>query len=438
MAVINRADLEASPLADLHAIAGQLGLDGFRRLRRADLIEMIIERQGAGERSEDVLRGGGQASAALVGARGRIAREDRDREAPQQAPQSDGEQREAGQARPGARAAGEQAQVAEREQGGEIEEARRRGLTAAGERTREPDRGGGGRSVEPREARPSAREPSRAAAELKETVAEGAVELQGNGSAFLRVRPGEVSDGDVYVSAAQVRRCELIDGDMVAGPVRLPRRSERYPSLIRVDRVNGVPADEAVRGARFEELRAAFPTERFELGSEDLTLKAIEWLTPIGRGSRATIVGGAGAGKSETLRRVLQSLARDSSLEVMLALVGVRPEEIEMWSSEPAQPEVSLSFAAGADVLSQAVERVVDLAKRRVSRGADVVLALDCLSAVSSQAARKALAAARNIPDGGSLTVLATAEQPFGGETTVIALDRLRTMTGRLPALDLV
>src|SRR6202011_5853777 len=97
----------------------------------------------------------------------------------------------------------------------------------------------------------------------------------GNGSGFLRVNPPEPSDQDVYISAAQVRRCELVTGDRVSGPVRPPRRSERYPSLIRVDTINDTPADEVTTGTHYDDLPAAFPTERLSFGSDDPTLKAI-------------------------------------------------------------------------------------------------------------------------------------------------------------------
>ena len=88
----------------------------------------------------------------------------------------------------------------------------------------------------------------------EERTVEGVVELLGNGSGFVRVDPPEPSDDDVYISAAQVRRCELVSGDVVTGPVRRPRRSERYPSLVRVDTINGTPADEVAEGTRYDDL----------------------------------------------------------------------------------------------------------------------------------------------------------------------------------------
>jgi transcription termination factor Rho len=259
----------------------------------------------------------------------------------------------------------------------------------------------------------------------------------GNGSAFLRVNPPEPSDEDVYISAAQVRRCELVSGDRVSGPVRTPRRSERYPSLVRIDNINGASADAVSDGARYEDLPVAYPSERLALGSKDPTLEAIEWLAPLGRGSRAVITGAAHAGKTETVRGLLEALSGREDLEVMLVVAGSRPEEIAEWQEGSVPPVAALSFAASADSQSQAVERAVDAAKRVAARGGHVLVLIDSLDGLQPQAARKALAAARNLRDSGSLTVIATATRPFGGETTVIALDVALTSTGRQPILDL-
>src|SRR5439155_960589 len=207
---------------------------------------------------------------------------------------------------------------------------------------------------------------------------------------------------------------------------------------IRVDTINGKAADEVAEGTHFDDLPAAFPTQRFALNSDDPTLKAIEWLTPLGRGSRAVIAGGPGAGKSEALRRIAAALAAQEGLDVTVVLAGVRPEEIADWKEQgPGEPAVALSFAASHDAQSQAVERAVETAKRIASRGGDAVLVLDTLDGLHPHAARKILAAARDIVDGGSLTIIATASKPVGGETTVIALDAALTSTGRFPALGL-
>ncbi len=378
MSVLARSELEASPLADLHAIANELGIDSFRRLRKAELIDAILARQGSEE------AGGAQ-------------------EAEQEPVDEEAAERPA-------RARRRRAPRA------------RRARTSAEEEEAAP-------AEEPEE------EPERAARDSR--IATGVVEVLGNGSAFLRVNPPEPSDEDVYISAAQVRRCELVSGDRVAGPVRTPRRSERYPSLIRIDTINGGSADEVAGATRFEDLPVVWPSERLQLDGADKTLEAIEWLTPLGRGSRAVIVGGHFAGKSETLRRIARALAGREGLELSVVLADVRPEEIGEWQDSDPAPVVALSFAASADAQGQAIERALDAAKRAASRGADVVLLIDGLDGLHGHSARKTLAAARNLREAGSLTVIATASRPLGGETTVIALDGALAAAGREPFLDL-
>jgi transcription termination factor Rho len=380
MTVLHRDALEASPLADLHAIASELGIDGFRRLRKAELIDRIL-------RDSD-----GDADAVS----------DDDAESP-------------------------------------IEEAVDEAAADedARPRRRRGSRGGRGRGRDDADRDGRDADDVDEGAERRDETIEGVVELLGNGSGFVRVSPPEPSDGDVYISAAQVRRCELVSGDRVSGPVRKPRRSERYPSLVRVDTINGAPAEEVAEGTPYDELPCTFPSVRLELGSDDPTLKAIEWLTPIGRGSRVVIIGGALAGKTETLRRLAAALAGVEGLELSLVLTGVRPEEAADWKAGPVAPAASLTLAAGADAQGQALERAVETAQRIAARGGHAVVLVDSLDGIAPAVARRALAAARAIVDGGSLTVIATAASPLGGETTVIGLDATRTAARNFPALDL-
>ncbi len=400
-AVLERSELEASPLADLHAIADQLGLDGFRRLRKAELIDRIL-----GEQGEDG-NGAGEEESAGGSRRGRRGgRSRRSRGAAEKAEEDEADEQPAAE--------------------DEAEDAPRKRSRRGGRSRR------AGAEAESRDGEPEDGE-AREGGEL----AEGVVEVLGNGSAFLRVDPPEPSDGDVYISAAQVRRCELVSGDRVTGPVRTPRRSERYPSLVRIDTINGNAADTVSPGGRYEDLPVDYPSERFALEAEDPTLQAIEWLTPFGRGSRVVIVGAARAGKSETLRALLYAIAGREGIEVSLVLAGVRPEECGRWQGERHAPVAALSFAASADSQSQAVERAIDAGRRVAARGGDAVVLIDSLDGVHPHAARKALAAARNLREGGSLTVIATASEPFGGESTTIALDVALTSTGRQPILDL-
>ena len=149
------------------------------------------------------------------------------------------------------------------------------------------------------------------------------------------------------------------------------------------------------------------------------------------------MVGAARSGKSEALRRIAAALAEKEGVELTVVLAGVRPEEVPEWQSGPAVPAAAVSFTASADAQAQAVEHTVEQARRVAARGADAVVIVDSLEYLSPAAARRALGAARNIADGGSLTVIAAAHVPLGGETTVIALDGALTAMGRFPALDL-
>ena len=397
MSILDRDALAASPLADLHALASELSIDGYRRLRKNDLIDAIIARQG-----------GSSADGA----------DEEDREADEDRPATRRRRgRRGGRSRTAAREEDE-------EERGEKEEEEKDEAAPAPEDADE---------VEDHVER--AERGERAA---EEEIVEGDVELLPNGSGFLRVNPPEPSEDDVYVSAAQVKRCELVPGDRISGPRRAPRRSERFASLVRIDTINGRPAEEVADSTRFDDLPAAYPSERFRLGSDDPTIKAIEWLTPFGQGSRVTITGPSRAGKTEALRRLATTLADRPDTQVSLVLAGVRPEEIADWEQGPVAPAAAISFAASADTQAQTLERAVDQSRRLAVRGAHVVVLIDTLSGIQPHAARKLLASAKNIPGGGSLTVIATAAEPLGGETTVIALDPLLASTGRFPALDLL
>ena len=418
MAVLERPELEASPLADLHAIANQIGLDGFRRLRKADLIDAIL--------GEPI----GSSTA-------KSSSEDSDE---QDSDTADGDARPRRRRSPRARRSSTATREETQDDDASAGSAEPEASTPRPAARRSRSRGGRGRTNGA--ATTSTKEEERSApvadgADGSGRIAAGVVEVLGNGSAFLRVDPPEPSDDDIYISAAQVRRCELVSGDRVTGPVRTPRRSERYPSLVRVDTINGASADAVSDGARYEDLPVSWPSERLALDSKDPTLEAIEWLTPLGRGSRAVIVGARHAGKTQTLRRLLDALSGRDDLEVSVVLVGARPEEIAEWQEAPVVPLAALSFATSADTQSQAVERAIDAARRVAARGADALVLIDSLDGLQPNAARKALAAARNLREGGSLTVIATATSSLGGETTVIALDAALTSTGRQPILDL-
>ena len=358
MSVLDRKELEQSPLADLHTIASELGVEGFRRMRKDDLIRAILQEQPGGE---DV-----EAEAEFE---------------PEELPERD-------------RAAEAEAVVEERE----LEEEAEAGAAEAEEPEEEP---------EPEEPEP---EP--------EDIRTGVLDILPNGSGFMRSDPFAHSRDDVYVSPAQIRRCELRAGDEISGPVRPPRRSERYPSLVRVDSVNGQEPEPPPERPRFEDLTAVFATER--LPSPDGLDDA-----PFGKGSRVAIAGPPGAGATSLLRRMVGSLA-GGSLEPVVVLVGVRPEEVTEWRREPGITVAGGAFDGSMDEQAQVAEMAVERAKRAVEQGKDALIVVDSLDSLPAGVARRVFGAARKAEEGGSLTVIAAtgeSSDPLRVATTRIVLD---------------
>jgi transcription termination factor Rho len=242
-----------------------------------------------------------------------------------------------------------------------------------------------------------------------------------NGSGFLRADPYLRSRDDAYVSAAQIRRCELRAGDELAGPVRPPRRSERHYSLIRIESVNGAPAEPPRERPLFEEMTPVHPTER---------LAAPDELThvPFGRGSRVMVFGPPGAGATTLLRRIAATLSASyPDLPMTVVLAGAKPEEIPEWRAESQAEVVGGSFDESqrgqAEVAAMAIER----AKRAAERGQDAVVVVDSLSGLPSEVARRILGAARKLEGVGSVTVIAAVGEAPDLErlaTTRIVLER--------------
>lgn len=372
MSVLNREALEASPLADLHQIASEMEISGYRRLRKADLIDRLLGEEG----------GAADAPPAATGTRPKADREPRRRE---------------------------------RTGGGESTEPRRRERKDAGDR-------------EPRR-----RERAGDAPRSSQGSAEGPLTIQESGAGFVQSKDGE----QVYVSAAQIRRLELSAGDVVGGPTRPARRSEKHPSLVRVETINGRSADEvappvpAKSGATKQEAVAALPSERIAL-TGDSTLAQIDKVAPIGRGSRVVLHGGPHSGKS-TAARSLAAAFKAAGIEVFTVLVGVRQEEVADWSA--AEPAAVESIDSSPDTRAKAVERALDKARRVASNGRHAALVIDSADDLPGASIRKTLASAKTVPGAGSLTVVAVARAPLGAETTVIGFDQALAAAGKFPSL---
>jgi transcription termination factor Rho len=376
MTVFSRDALEGSPLADLHAIAAELGIEGFRRMRKADLVKAIIVDQG-GDPGPDP--------------------------EPEEVDDDAGEEAAEKPARSRSRRSGSSS-------------SRSGGREGGGSRGGSSSRSEGGRSG----GRGGSR--SERGSDGTETNVEGTIEVLGNGSAFVRLKPPGQSDDDVYVSAAQVRRCELKSGDKVAGPARPARRSERYPSLVRVVTINGGSADDVSVGTPFDKLEAGFPTKKIGFASKSSTLKTIASNAPFGRGSRVSVVGPFASGRSTTLRMLAAELAAIEDLELAVVLAGVRPEERAEWVAAGVEPAAVETLTASADSQAKALDRAIDAARKVTAKGGHSAVVVDSLDDLDSQTARKLLGAARNVPGAGSLTVIAASREPVGGETTLIYL----------------
>jgi transcription termination factor Rho len=425
MSVLQRKQLEDSPLADLHAIASELGLEGFRAMRRGDLIGAILRAQGA----ED--DGGTESTAAIEEPEPDEvpAEEALERPADEAVAAPAGEKR-AGAAEEGETArepTAEESEEAVEEQPAEVERAPEESTEAEAEAEEPEAREAEAEEPEAREAEvaePETPEAEREEAEAKEpeapeATATGVLDILANGSGFMRVDAAGHSRDDVYVAPAQIRRCELRAGDEVSGPVRPPRRNERHPSLVRVETVNGADAEPPEQRPWFGDLTPVFPSARVPAPS---ALKA----APFGRGSRVVIAGPPAAGATSLLRDIATELAKldDTGLEVVL--VGVRPEEVTEWRRLEGLTVVGGSFERSPEAQAQAAELAVERAKRRVERGGHAALLVDSLDGLPAAAQRRVFGAARATEEGGSLTVVGTAgpaSQALRWATTRIVLE---------------
>jgi transcription termination factor Rho len=379
VSVLQRSELEASPLADLHAIASELGIEGYRAMRRDDLVGAVLQAQGG----EDEPEPAGD---------------------PEPAPDREGADEVVPRPRRRGRRRSKKDDPAEKPPADEKPEA---------EKQPDPDEDD---QHDSDDAEPVDDD---SGGDGEEELAAGVLDILPNGSGFVRVGEGNQSPGDVYISPAQIRRCELRAGDEVAGPVRAPRRNERHPSMVRVATVNGRDAEPPEERPLFDDMTPVHPTKAFKAP------KALSKV-PFGRGSRVAIAGGPGAGATRLLREIVSSLAGEKDLAVTVALVGARPEEVTEWHRDSGVPVTGGSFDSSLEAQTQAAELAVERAKRAAERGGHAVVVLDSLESLPSGAARRIFGAARATEDGGSLTVIAAtghAWEPQRQASTRVALE---------------
>nr|MBC8253000.1 transcription termination factor Rho [Ardenticatenia bacterium] len=261
----------------------------------------------------------------------------------------------------------------------------------------------------------------------------GVLDIIQDGIGFLRSDHLLPGSDDVYVSQSQIRRFGLRTGDMVIGQVRPPKESEKYFGLLRVEAVNGLDPEVAKKRPVFERLTPIFPEEimRLETNRSLLTTRLIDILAPIGRGQRGLIVSPPKAGKTTVLKQIANGITSNyREIHLMVALIGERPEEVTDMDRSVSAEVISSTFDDPVQHHTRVAEMGLERAKRLVEGGRDVVILLDSITRLTraynlvvppsgrtlsggiDPAAlyppKRFFGAARNIEDGGSLTIIAT------------------------------
>jgi len=292
-------------------------------------------------------------------------------------------------------------------------------------------------------------------------MGEGVVEIMQDGFGFLRSAKSSYLAGqdDVYISANQVRRFGLRTGDTVLGEIRPPKDSERYFALLKVESINGVSPEDARRKVLFENLTPLHPDERMKVerengSTEDLTGRIIDLVAPIGKGQRGLIVSAPKTGKTVMLQQIAQSItAINPEVILMVLLIDERPEEVTEMERTVRGEVVSSTFDEAAVRHVQVAEMVIEKAKRLVENKKDVVILLDSITRLARayntiapssgrvltggidanalQRPKRFFGAARNIEEGGSLTILATALIDTGSKMDDIIYEEFKG-TGNL------
>ncbi len=292
----------------------------------------------------------------------------------------------------------------------------------------------------------------------------GVLELLPDGFGFLRSPEDSYVAGpdDIYVSPSQIRRFHLRTGDTIKGKIRPPKDSERYFALVKVEEINYEKPEASRNKVPFENLTPLFPNERFDLergngSTEDLTARVIDLASPIGKGQRGLIVAPPKSGKTMILQAIAQSIASnypDSTLIVLL--IDERPEEVTEMQRSVRGEVVSSTFDEPATRHVQVAEMVIEKAKRLVEHKHDVVILLDSITRLARayntvapssgkvltggvdanalQRPKRFFGAARNIEEGGSLTIIATALIETGSRMDEVIFEEFKG-TGNMESL---
>jgi len=264
--------------------------------------------------------------------------------------------------------------------------------------------------------------------------AQGVLEIMPDGYGFLRPFAYIPSHEDIYVSPSQIRKFELRTGDRVGGQVRSPKDNERFFALLKVEDVNGFPPEESVKRIHFDALTPIYPTSRLNLEtrSEELSTRIIDFISPIGKGQRGLIVSPPKAGKTILLQKIAQGIsANHPEVELFILLVDERPEEVTDMQRNTQAEVVASTFDEPPDNHVKVTDMILERAKRLVEHKKDVVILMDSVTRLvrahnlvvppsgrtlsggidpaSLDKPKRFFGAARNLEEGGSLTIIATA-----------------------------
>jgi transcription termination factor Rho len=314
-----------------------------------------------------------------------------------------------------------------------------------------------------------------------EIIGEGVVEVLQDGFGFLRSPDANYLPGpdDIYVSPSQIRRFSLRTGDTVEGQIRSPKEGERYFALLKVNTINFEDPDKARHKVHFDNLTPLYPDERFKMEVEDptrkdMTARVIDLVAPLGKGQRALIVAQPRTGKTVILQNIARSITTNHpECYLIVLLIDERPEEVTDMQRTVRGEVISSTFDEPAARHVQVAEMVIEKAKRLVEHGRDVVILLDSITrlgrayntvvpssgkvltggvdANALQRPKRFFGAARNIEEGGSLTIISTAlidtgsrmdevifEEFKGTGNSEIVLDRKVADKRVFPAIDIL
>ncbi len=305
--------------------------------------------------------------------------------------------------------------------------------------------------------------------------ASGVLEIMPDGYGFLRPFAYVPSHEDIYVSPSQIRKFDLRTGDRVGGQVRPPKDSERFFALLKVEEVNALPPEEATKRIHFDALTPLYPTQRLTLATDsgEMSTRLIDLVAPIGKGQRGLIVAPPKAGKTTLLQKMAQGITRNHpEVELFILLVDERPEEVTDMQRSTQAEVVASTFDEPPENHVKITDMVLERAKRLVEHKKDVVILMDSITRLarahnlvippsgrtlsggidpaSLHKPKRFFGAARNIEDGGSLTIIATAlvetgsrmddvifEEFKGTGNMELVLDRKLSERRIFPAIDL-